>query len=301
MSGIRAAQALAGRPIRIFGEAADPQIGQSNAPRSPAPHTIRPQNSRWPWSGAFGMAKTTGAAAMLPMPRDTVARLLPRGLEPAAQAITPASEHPVILLMGRQRNVRPNIVPLGMNYLEFICAVPWVRHTDPRLAHLGPLITPTRLYLDSLPPILLGIYGYGFPKVRADMQADADSYVIRHVTGGHTILTAGFAPSGPEGRAVDFPQFARTRAGFEMMMVTRNRLGMWQYSVYDFALAQARLTPIDLSLRICSDDLGLPQGHIAPPSLSDDPCGAFILRTDATINNPLQSFDLLDKLKKGDG
>ncbi|CAM4054007.1 NAD(P)-binding protein [Palleronia rufa] len=299
MSGIRAAQALAGQPVRIFGEAADPRIGAIRTPVIPAPRTIRPQNSAWPWSAAFGMAKTTGAALMLPVPRDTVAALLPRGLEPGAQPVTGPAEHPVILLMGRQRNVRPNIAPLGMNYLEFICAVPWVRHSEPKLAHLGPLVTPTRLYLDSLPPILLGIYGYGFPKVRAEMLADATSYTIRHATGGHAILTAEFTPAGPEGRAVDFPLFATARNGFEMMMVTRNRLNMWQYSVYDFALAQARLTPADLSLRICSDDLGLPRGYFCPPSIADAPCGAFLLRTDATINNPLQSFDLLATLKKG--
>jgi hypothetical protein len=207
--------------------------------------------------------------------------------------------HPAILLMARQRDVRPNLMPFGMNYLECVCAVPWVRHSDSRLADLGPLICPTRLYLDSLPPILLGIYGYGFPKLRARMQADRESYAVREAADGQPILAADFTPDGPERRAHEIAAFAVTRAAFEMMMVTRNRLGQWQYSVYDFGLGQARITPLRMSLRIRSDALGLPVGHHAPPSLTDDPMGAFLLRTNATLNNPLQSFALRQALRVG--
>ena len=300
MAGMRAAAGIAGRVPQIIGEDPDPVVKAASVGTVPAPASHRAQNAAWPWSAAYGLAQTTAAVAVMAFPHATVAAMLPEGLEPAAQTLTDAQAHPVILMLGRQRDVRPNIAPFGMNYLEFICAVPWVRHTDPKLAALQPLIHPTRLYLDRVPPILLGIYGYGFPKKRARIQADRESYVIRGHHDDRTILSAMFTSAGPETWAYHQPHFTQTRAAFDMTMVTRNRLGQWQYSVYDFSLGQARLTPIDLSLRLRSAALGLPPGNYAPPSLADTALGAFLLRTRATISNPLQSFDLRRKLAKGD-
>ncbi|MBF9058582.1 NAD(P)-binding protein [Rhodobacterales bacterium HKCCSP123] len=298
MSGLRAAAGLMGVTPEIVGEEADPIPGgvddiiNADVPKAPVLRSIRSQNASWPWSSVYGMAQTTGATVVLPFARQTVEGMLPKGLVLAEQDLTPTDMHPVILLFARQRDVRPNLAPVGMNYSEFICAVPWVKHADPGLSDLPPMITPTKLYLDSLPPILLGIYGYGFPKERASMQVDMDTYIIREAQGDAEIISASFHRTGPKVRAWQLANFDAIRPAYEMAMVTRNRLGQWQYSVYDFSLGQAELEPLEMEVRIASDALSLPQGVTQAPSLDQSPFGAFFLTADATINNPLQSFEL---------
>lgn len=307
MSGLRAAYGLLGLPARIMGEAADPvtpapgkrEMADNSAYPAPVLRTIVPQNSGWPWSVAFGMAQTTGAAVTLPFDRATVAAMLPAGLELMPQTVTPAGQHPVILLFARQRNVRPNLFPFGMTYNEFICAVPWVRHSDPALQDLPPLICPTLLYLDSLVPILLGVYGYGFNKLRAAMTADGDSYVIRDATTQAEIIACRFAPDGPQTAPRDLPFFSQTWPAWEMPMVTRNKLGAWQYSVYDFSLAQARMQPISMEIRIAQPRLGLPVGTLKPASIAATALGGFFLTAAGTINNPFQSAQLLRQMRLG--
>jgi hypothetical protein len=306
MSGLRAAAGLMGVPAQIVGEATDPPVPQPGKRQAtdheayPAPvlRTIVPQNSGWPWSVAYGMAQTTGAAVTLAFPRDKVAAMLPSGLELMPQTVTAMDHHPVILLFARQRNVRPNLFPFGMNYNEFICAVPWVRHTDTALQDLPPLICPTVLYLDSLAPILLGVYGYGFNKIRADMTADGGSYIIRDASDQSEIIACSFAPDGAQTNPRDLPLFGATWPAWEMPMVTRNKLGAWQYSVYDFSLAQARMQPVTMEVRIASDRLGLPDQVVSVPSIATSALGGFFLTAAGTINNPFQSAQLLRQMRK---
>ncbi|HEU0220884.1 MAG TPA: NAD(P)-binding protein [Paracoccaceae bacterium] len=304
MSGMRAASGLAGIGVPIVGEEADPRPGgggpgvPGQGPTAPVLQTIRAQNSPWPWSSVYGMAQTTGPSLVLPMPRAVVQAMLPSGLELAPQTLTGPGQHPVILLFALQRDVRPNRLPFGLRYFEFICAVPWVRHADLSLEALPPLICPTKLYLDSMAPILLGIYGYGFPKELAAITADDSSYVVRDLRTGAEIVACAFRPAGPQMRAFDLPHFSAARPGYEMAMVTRNRLGQWQYSVYDFSLGQALLQPIEIEVRIASDRFGLPIGVHRPGSIADSPFGGFFLTADATINNPFQSRSLLRTLRR---
>ncbi len=305
MSGLRAAAGLMGIPAGIAGEPADPvtplpgnrEAADGRAYPAPVLRTLVPQNSGWPWSVAYGMAQTTGAAVTLPFDRAKVAAMLPAGLELLPQPVTAADQHPVVLLFARQRNVRPNLFPFGMNYNEFICAVPWVRHTDPALQDLPPLICPTVLFLDSLAPILLGIYGYGFNKIRAAIAADADSYIIRDQADQSEIIACSFAPAGPKTSPRDLPLFGATWPVWEMPMVTRSKLGAWQYSVYDFSLAQARMQPVAMDIRIASPRLGLPPGAITVPSIATSALGGFFLTAAGTINNPFQSAQLLRQMR----
>jgi uncharacterized protein with NAD-binding domain and iron-sulfur cluster len=304
MSGLRAAAGLMGVVPDIVGEEADPvpggplNGGGGNPLMGPVLNTIRAQNSEWPWSAVYGMAQTVGPTVMMPFPADTVAAMLPDGLVLAPQDMTPGDQHPVILLFAQQRGVRPNQVPFGMNYTEFICAVPWVRHADHRLSDLPSLICPTKLYLDSLPPILLGIYGYGFPKERAAMEVDTDTYIVRDAKNGKEIISCAFDRTGPKVQAHMLPHFAAARPAYEMAMVTRNRAGQWQYSVYDFSLGQSTLEPLDMEIRISENRFGLPAGILKPPSIATSPFGAVFLTSDATINNPLQSYDLRRVLRE---
>ncbi len=305
MSGLRAAAGLAGVPAVIVGEPSDGSVtdvlrpGPTAPPMAPVLESLRPQNSSWPWSAAYGMAQTTGPLVMLRYPRERVQALLPEGLTLADQTMTGPGEHPVMLLFGRQRGVRPNMMPFGMNYNEFIFSVPMVRHADPALADLPPMLFPVQLYLDNVLPIKLGIYGYGFPKKRAAMQVDATSYIVRDLDTDEEIISCSFSHAGPKVAARDIPNFAHVRPAYETPMITRNLLGQWQYSVYDLSLGQALLQPLDLRIRISSEHLGLPQGDISLSSIDQSPFGGVFLTCDATINNPMQSGALRRLLWKG--
>lgn len=301
MSGMRAAAGLAGITPRIVGEEVDPIPGGPDQikSRSTAPvlKSWRPALSTWPWSAVFGMAETTGPSVVLPIPAEAAAAMLPRGLALAEQSVTPAGTHPVILMFGQQRDVRVNLLPFGWrSYLEFICALPWVRHTAPGLSGYPPLIWPQRLYLDLKPPIALGIHAYGFPKKKASIIFDDFSYVIRDQATGAEIIACHYQRAAPEGRVHQFPTFGAVRDGYEMVMVTPNPLLGWQYSVYDFSLDSARLTPLRMQVRISANDFGLPPGTHTLPSLADASLGGFFLRADGTINNPLQHFDIRQRL-----
>lgn len=303
MSGMRAAAGLAGIVPQIVGEEANPVPGGTSQVRSrstaPILKTWRPQNASWPWSALYGMAETTGPSVMLPIPTEAAAAMLPPGLELVPQTVTQPGTHPVILLFAQQRDVRVNLLPFGWrSYLEFICAVPWVGHAAPGLSYYPPLIWPQRLYLDMAPPIALGAHAFGFPKKRASITFDDFSYVIRDQTTGAEIIACHYERKGPEGRVHHFPNFGAIRDGYEMVMVTRNPVLGWQYSVYDFSLDSARLTPAPMELRIGTNDFGLPPGLHKLPSLADSALGGFFLRADGTINNPMQHFDIRQRLSE---
>lgn len=304
MSGLRAAAGLAGRVPEIVGEETDPVPGGGRSargpgvPEAPALISLRPQNARWPWSTAFGTAKLTGATVTLPFPRATVAALLPPGLALAGQDLTAPDHHPVSFLFARQRDVRPNLLPVGVDYAEFVCTIPWVRHAGNGASALPPLLCPAKLYLDNLGMTLFGDWAYGFPKTRATILVDADHFVVSDRRSGDPIISAAFPRAGARARAYEMPHFENVRRGYEMAMVTRNRLGMWQYSVFDFSLGQAELEPVDLQIRIMSDAIGLPQGTYSAASIDASPFGGVFLTADATISNPMQSFDLRRRLAR---
>ncbi len=298
MSGLRCASGITGHKFRIVGEADD----LPDVPCAPYPilHSLRPQNSRWPWSGLYGMAETSGPNVVLPFDREVVQKMLPVGLELGPQSLTAPGQHPVILLFGQQKAVRPNQFPWGMNYLEFICAVPWVQHAGDARTHFPPMITATRLYLNSNPPIWLGKYGYGFPKIKAQMTADDDTYIVNDLRTQQPIVSCYFKTAGEEGNSAQFAEFQKTRTAYEMAMVNPNMFGRWQYSYYDFSLGQCRVKPLDVEVRVHSDAFGLPPGTYTAPSIENSSLGGFFLTSAATINNPFQSWNIKRSLETFD-
>jgi hypothetical protein len=76
-------------------------------------------------------------------------------------------------------------------------------------------------------------------------------------------------------------------------------LGAWQYSVFDFSLAQARMQPITMEIRVAQPKLGLPIGVIKPASIATTALGGFFMTAAGTINNPFQSAQLLRQMRLG--
>lgn len=295
MSGLRAARGVTGHKFPIIGEEED--FGKNRVGlAAPILKTTRAQNAPWPWSVAYGMADTTGPSALVPMSLDLVRNILPEGLLPVPQTVTPADTHPVIFLFARQRNVRPNLIPIGARYLEFTIAVPWVRPESEPL--LPPVIYPLGLYLDNRAMIALGRYGYGFNKHRAWMHMNGNSYSIRNPNTGADILSCHYHIVGDPVPAWDMEGFKRIRPGYEQSLVNRNRLGYWQYANYDFSLGQALVQPTALEFTLHNEVFGVPPGTFTLPPMTQSAFGGFFLTSAATINNPLQTFQIKNTLRR---
>lgn len=293
MSGMRAAAGLAREKLEIVGES-DGLHGAAPQAKRPADLvSLRAQNQSWPWSGMYGMAQTRGANAVIALPRATVATMLEPGLELAAQDMTAPDQHPVLLLFAWQGDVRPNRVPFGGgNYLEFIVSVPFVQHQSARLRAdcPGPFIYMPQLFLDQLFPTLLGIWGYGYNKELATIRADESDYTVFRRNTQIAMISASYRKTGDTGSEVDFPHFKTTRKPYSLPLISRTRWGSWHYSFYDFALGQALIQPIEMTIKVYTNEVGrLPPGTYTVPSIQTQGLGAFFVATDATISNPLQS------------
>lgn len=293
MSGMRAAAGLAREKLEIVGES-DGVHGAAPAQERPIDLvSLRAQNQSWPWSAMYGMAQTRGANAVMALPRATVQAMLEPGLELAAQDMTAPDQHPVLLLFGWQGGVRPNRVPFGGgNYLEFIVSVPFVQHANARLRAdcPGPFIYMPRLFLDQLLPTLLGIWGYGYNKELATIRADHRDYTVFRRNTQIAMISASYHATGDTGSEVDFPHFRITRQPYALPLISRTRFGQWHYSFYDFALGQALIQPIEMTIKVYTNEVGrLPAGTYQVPSIQTQGLGAFFVATDATISNPLQS------------
>lgn len=304
MSGMRAAAGLAGETLKIVGESDGVQGALPNPVRPPELISLRAQNQAWPWSGMYGMARTSGACALLGLPRDTVQKMLhrDRGLVLAAQDMTPPDQHPVLLLFGWQNDVRPNRAPFGGGrYMEFIVSVPFVQHEDARQHRYcpGPFIYMPQLYLDQLFPTLLGIWGYGYNKDLATIRADQSDYTVFARNTQNALISASYTATGATGTEVDFAHFSVARKPYGLPLVSRTRLGTWHYSYYDFALGQALIQPVDMTIKVYADKVGgLPPGTYTVPSIQKQALGAFFITTDATISNPAQSPMLAAQIRK---
>lgn len=297
MSGLRAASGLSGHKFPIVGEGTEFDAAELG-PAAPVLETTRAQNSPWPWSVAYGMAETTGPTAVLEVPVSTVEAMLPPGLRPYEQYVTRNGTHPVILLFARQRDVRPNLLPFGVDYLEFTIAVPWVRHALGTEVDLPPLICPTLMYLNNSAMIALGRYGYAFPKHKAKMSMDETSYTVRSLKTNQELISCTYHRIGNRVRADELANFDRVRSGYEQSMVNPNIFGSWLYAKYDFSLGQALMQPTAMQIRISSDVFGLPIGDYSLPPITKSPFGGFFLTSAATINNPLQSPQIKKTLAK---
>ena len=289
LSGRRAAAGLAGERLTLPGE--KDLIPEQDRGRPAQRLGREAPNLPWPWHMVYGLLQTSGANAMLGFPDEVVRAMLPAGLELDRQFLTPPGQHPVVLYFGWQDQVRVNFWPRGWDYLEFIISIPYVRHADLglRTAVPGPFIYMPRLFLNKRAPVLLGVWAYGYNKALAEMSADDRHYAVR-AQDGSPIVSCSFERARATGSCVDFPRMRAIQQAYALPLVSRTRWGQWLYSYFDFALGQALIQPIDMSIEIHDPAAtGLPAGRHAVPSVVGSDLGGFFMSTAASISNPLQS------------
>lgn len=228
------------------------------------------------------VGRMTAVVAILPVASEAARAMLPAGLDLAPQNATPGDRHPLVLIMGHQRNVRPRLVPFGADYHEFLLVLPHVALRAERGRVSGPFCHPLRLYLDRSLPTLAGRLLYAYDKRRAAIRMTAESYKIAETAGAEPLLEAHFGTAGP---AIG-PCRSDVARLFDLPVISQATRG-WRYSVADFGLDRALLQPIALDLVIHRPFVtGLPVGEFRFTGGEGDAARAFRVRTDWRLAGP---------------
>jgi Acetoacetate decarboxylase (ADC) len=220
------------------------------------------------------------AIALVEIPADSARAMLPDGLRLAPQRVTLGNRHPLLLMLGRQQNVRLALFSTGTDYLEFILAVPFVEHDRQGRHPRGPFGYLPCLFLDRRLPIVAGRLLLAYDKRRAAISATDESYRVARAHTEEPLVSARFrAVAGWSSR---LPQPIADI--LQLPVVSRRARGTWRYSVADFALDRAEIRPIGMDLAIERPFVpGLPVGSFA----LDAECGhALRLRTSWRLTGP---------------
>jgi hypothetical protein len=219
------------------------------------------------------------AIVLAEVARDGASAMLPEGLRLAAPS--PGDRHPLLFVLGRQRNVRFAFSPFGIDYCEFILAVPSVEHARSGAEPAGRFTYLPCLLLDRWLPTNVGRLLLAYEKRHAAIAATDLDYRITSRSTGEPLLSARFRPAS---WSIDELPPAPLREIMQLPLISRRARGVWRYSVAQFALDRARTAPLELELVIERPFVpGLPTGPLAFDGASGS---AFRLRTSWRLTGP---------------
>jgi hypothetical protein len=222
----------------------------------------------------------TAVIAILPVSREAAQAMLPAGRELAAHRVLPRDGHPLVLIMGKQSEVRPRAAPFGASYLEFILAVPFVGHRE--RGPQGSFCYCPRLFLDRRLPTIAGRLLYGYAKRLAFIRMTEGSYNVAAPDRAETLLEAHFRTSG----ATLEPSRSGISAPFDLPVISEAGRS-WRYSCADFGLERAVVRPVELDLVIHRPFVpGLPAGEFRIAGLGPDDARALHIRTSWRLAGP---------------
>ncbi|MEM6990831.1 MAG: FAD-dependent oxidoreductase [Myxococcota bacterium] len=237
--------------------------------------------------------------------RDTVASLLPRGLELAPQPVVHHTRHPVLFLF----SVDHFDAWFGdMDYREMMVAIPYVQRTDLHIPHRGPFIYMPRLYLDDKLPRRFGNLLYGFEKLDGVIEQDDRSYAVRELDGDEVVRLT-YESAGTEQLPHELPNFESVRRLFDMPTVSqgariydddawseRESEGFFICSNvrYDFDDPDATIQPIRATLVVDAElaPRGLRTDAFESESIADAELGAFRMKVKQTVSLPGSCSDV---------
>ncbi len=237
--------------------------------------------------------------------RDTVASLLPRGLQLAPQPIVHHARHPVLFLFSDDTFE----AWFGdMKYREMMVAIPYVERSDLHIPHRGPFIYMPRLYLDEKLPRRFGNLLYGFEKLDATIKQTDSTYVV-HELDRDEVVRLSYEAAGPEVAPDALPNFDAVRQMFDMPTVSqgariydadawreRESEGFFICSNvrYDFDHPDARIQPLRSTLTVDAEltPRGLRTDAYESASLAEAELGSFRMRVNQTVSQPGSCSDV---------
>jgi hypothetical protein len=229
------------------------------------------------------------------LPEADVRQLLPDFLELAPQPVAPPGLHPVLMFLGHQHAVRPMPFRVsGMDYLEYILGVPYVRLTATDVHYRGPFAYMPRLFLDSAFAVLLGKL-CGYAKQRSQIEATHNTYHVRNRSDNAPILSGMFQPLGDA-----FEPIPDSRSGnalrklLEQPIIGDRLLGFTITTYLDFYLPWSKVQPAAAELTIHQAFLpGVVPHTYNVPALTHDTLGACRLASHWRLYPPLSVHDIM--------
>jgi hypothetical protein len=274
--------------------------GMAGAP-SPTPMPVSPRPI-YPHAPFHVLGTYAAWALLLGLPRSAAQAMLPAALEPGPQSYTPPGQHPILLMFGHHEGVRPDFLSIrGMDYLEFLVAVPNVQWVNTARPYRGPLAFLPRLYLDQWLPVVLG-WVYGFAKERGRLRAGADRYAVNSYLGNRPLIAGTFVPRGQPGPPPALPNFGALAGLFRMPFANKLTVEPFLCCFQDFKLAEATVQAVAADVTIATAFLPqLPTGRFQVPGLDEAPLGAFRIRVPWALTPPFGCASLRPGPAAGQG
>jgi len=233
----------------------------------------------------------------LSLPRAEVESMLAEGLELGTppDGVLKDGEHPVVFAFGYQTDVRPVIhvgkFPFDWTYQEFILAVPFVRFAEH--PERGQLTHPVNLYLDDLPPVVLG-WVYGLPKQLADsFEVDETSYRIFAKPGNasesQSVVASNWIGHGEKKPAMEFPNFGPLSQGLQLPLVGAYKVPGFMCSNFNWGLDVMQLTAATGSVEVDASFVGQIQPrNVSFVGVDESPISGYLMETKWTMSAPFE-------------
>lgn len=233
-----------------------------------------------------GQSTYEGALFVAMLDRKLVAAVLPAGLE-LAQPLAAGAEHPVILLVGNQRNplkLRGGVtypIPLSNDYREAMLLVPFVVRTAGNQRWHTYVV---RMFLDDVRPVAIGntIFGYekvlailaesgAFPNVKTNVRDFASTLLFES-----DVQTTG--PWQASAAATGVPRWADFQTIFEMPIVGTLPFVGFVCSYWEWYYANTDVAPATSRFRFAQPFRPSMSDWVALGTLTNAPGGALVVR-----------------------
>lgn len=227
------------------------------------------------------------SCAVIALPVAQAAALLDTNCELGVQPLSPPGTHPIIVLLGRQWNVRVGRLPITAKYLETVVSVPWVRLRG--RPDLGPFAHVSRLWLNKVLPVIGGWF-WGFPKMWESIAITADRYVVRTLIRKRPLVDAQLQLQGKPALPSQFPNFAAVRPIFEQTFLQRFLIfGPTCCCTLDFELDQGTVQPLRATIDMTREALpAIGALRVSVESIETTSLGGFVLELPWTLTYPFR-------------
>jgi hypothetical protein len=221
-------------------------------------------------------------------PASAVQALLPTNCSLAAQDVAPQGEHPLVIIAGRQLNVRSRLSnSFQLSYLESGIMIPWVNCVD--VAHPSMSLFRASLFLDRDLPIFLGRL-LGITKSKAILSQDHFGMDVETENQGASqlIFRARYSPQRKTFvRGASKPWFKAINRVFDQIHVGQ-ALDRGPLPVVcvrcDLNLADAYMRPVDAQFTVDESFCAAKCGTFGVPPIGSDPLGSVQLRARWTMH-----------------
>jgi hypothetical protein len=222
-------------------------------------------------AGFMGEARFDGCLAFSNWPRWEVERLLPAELKLAVNTSAAPEVHPVAFMFGvlRQTTILFGglAIPTGVDYHEFLMAIPFVKQRRGRYLHTYM----ARMYSSVPTSVLVGNTYYGFSKSLARMQWQGPIFLVTSADGA--LLLTHMAVEDGQG-SPPAVNLASMRAALSLPIVGRKTDGSLICSYFGFDFSAGEVGAADACISI---DAPIVAG-LTPRTVYDSPSGTVRVR-----------------------